>query len=80
MLEDMQVIVLAQDQKAVKYPLRVFRETVMLHVRIYVTWLNSVSLVKLYGFCLSIAYIALWHHPYIESTDSLTIGCSVTVR
>ena len=23
--------------------------------------------VKLYGFCLSIAYIARWRHPYIES-------------
>ena len=32
-------------------------------------------MVKLYGFCLSIAYIARWHHPYIEyrlSDEELT--------
>ena len=34
----------------------------------------SVSVVKLYGFCSSIAYIVRWHHPYIESTDFLYIS------
>ena len=30
-----------------------------------------VFVVKLYGFCLSVAYIACQRHPYIESTNSL---------
>ena len=33
--------------------------------------LFSVFVVKLYGFCLSIAYIAHWRHPYIESLPTL---------
>ena len=31
----------------------------------------SVFVVKLYGFCLSIAYIARRRHPYIESLPTL---------
>ena len=28
-------------------------------------------LLKLYSFCLSIAYIVCWRHPYIESLPTL---------
>ena len=31
----------------------------------------SMFVVKLHGFCLSIAYIARWRHPYIESLPIL---------
>ena len=33
--------------------------------------LHSVFVAKVYGLCLSIAYIAHPRHPYIETTDSL---------
>ena len=32
-----------------------------------------VFVAELYGFCLSIAYIARLHHPYIESLSTLII-------
>ena len=32
---------------------------------------GTISVEKLYGFCLSIAYIARQHHPYIESLPTL---------
>ena len=36
-----------------------------------ITYAFSVLVVKLYGFCLSIAYIARQRHPYIESLPTL---------